>query len=322
MSPEGMIRVRRVFRSFLNNENGSVTVIVACAMVLILGIAALVIDVGILYYNKVLLSNAADAAALAGVQELPGDHGKAVGEAEAYAMSNGVEEGHVAAEVLPDGRSIRVTTSRLVPLGFARILGFSSAEVTASAKASIGATKGLTGAAPFGVVHQDFVFGEVYTLKYSPSNKSDDAGPGNFGALALGGRGASNYLDNIMYGYQERLEVGDEVPTIIETEPGNMAGPTVTGINSRIAGCTHEPKCTHDRFVKGCPRVLLVPVVDSLNVKGRSGVILTGFAAFFLEDVGGKGNECEVTGRFIKWAADGDLGNINDYGVVSCRLEG
>jgi hypothetical protein len=56
MSPEGMIRVRRVFRSFLNNENGSVTVIVACAMVLILGIAALVIDVGVLYYNKVLLS--------------------------------------------------------------------------------------------------------------------------------------------------------------------------------------------------------------------------------------------------------------------------
>ena len=314
--------MRQLYRDIRDrdNEKGSVIIIVACAMVLMLGIAALVIDVGVLYYNKVALSNAADAAALAGVQELPKDHGKAVETAEAYAVSNGVETSRVAAEVLTDGRSIQVATSRVVPLGFAKILGFSSTKVTANAKASVGSTRGLWGAAPFGVVEDSFVFGNVYTMKYSPSN-SEETGPGNFGALALGVRGADNYVNNIMYGYQGRLEVGDEIPTILETEPGNMAGPTRTGVNFRIAECSHEPKCTYDRFVKGCPRVILVPIIDSLDVTGRNGVILTGFAAFLVEAVGGVGNVCQVTGRFIRWAADGDLGNINDYGVVSYRLD-
>ncbi len=312
--------MKRAFRDTSEGEKGSVIIIVAAAMVLLLGIAALVIDVGILYYSKVRLSNAADAAALAGVQELPKDPAKARETAQAYAVNNGVAIGRVEADVLPDGRSIRVDTSRVVPLGFARILGFSSTTVTAGAKASVGATRGLWGAAPFGVVEDSFEYGQVYTMKYSPSN-SDETGPGNFGALALGGTGASNYLNNIMYGYQGRLEVGDEIPTILETEPGNMAGPTIAGVTFRIEECKHEPKCTYDHFVKGCPRLLLVPVIDSLDVSGRSGVVLTGFAAFFVDEAVGVGKNCTVTGRFVRWAADGDLGNINDYGVVSYRLD-
>ena len=312
--------MKQAFRDTMGDEKGSVIIIVAAAMVLLLGIAALVVDVGLLYYNKVALSNAADAAALAGVQELPKNPAEAGETAVSYAVSNGVEPGKVSAEVLPDGRSIQVTTSRVVPLGFAKILGFSSAKVAANAKASVGATKGLWGAAPFGVVEDSFVYGETYTMKYSPRN-SDETGPGNFGALALGGTGADNYLNNIKYGYQGRLEVGDEIPTILETEPGNMAGPTKSGVDFRIAECNHEPKCTYDRFVKGCSRLLLVPVIDSLDVAGRTGVTLIGFAAFLVESVAGVGNTCDLTGRFVRWAADGDLGNINDYGVVSYRLD-
>ncbi|MDI6638486.1 MAG: hypothetical protein QME82_06230, partial [Bacillota bacterium] len=72
-----------------------------------------------------------------------------------------------------------------------------------------------------------------------------------------------------------------------------------------------------------CPRVLLVPVADfdPEELHGRSKVRLVGFAAFFLEGVGGYGNKCEVTGRFIRWAVDGELGGAGDYGVVASRLE-
>jgi len=141
--------VRQLYRDIRDNEKGSVIIIVACAMVLMLGIAALVIDVGVLYYNKVALSNAADAAALAGVQELPKDHGKAVETAEAYAANNGVETSQVAAEVLPDGRSIQVATSRVVPLGFAKILGFSSTKVTAKRQSQCRFNKRFVGRSPF-----------------------------------------------------------------------------------------------------------------------------------------------------------------------------
>mgnify|MGYP000935714711 FL=1 len=59
--------MKQVSWRIMKNEKGSVIIIVAAAMVLLLGIAALVVDVGVLFYSKVALSNAADAAALAGV---------------------------------------------------------------------------------------------------------------------------------------------------------------------------------------------------------------------------------------------------------------
>jgi len=298
----------------LSDKKGSIIVFVALAMTVLLGFAAIVVDVGILYFNRVALSNAADAAALAGVQELPANPRQAEAKAVSYAVKNGVEESRIAT-ALPDSHSIRVTVSRTVPLGFARIFGIASSDVSASAKARVGAVGAVWGAAPFVVPDQEFVYGELYTLKHG----GGEGEHGNFGGLALGGRGADNYEDNIKRGYQGWLRVGEWQ----ETEPGNMSGPTVRGVEYRISQCHHLPPCTFDNCAKDCPRVLLVPVADFDlgKPRGRSDVRLVGFAAFFLEGVGAHGNECEVTGRFIRWVVDGELGGAGDYGVVSSRLE-
>lgn len=298
----------------LSNKKGSIIVFVALAMTVLLGFAAIVVDVGILYFNRVALSNAADAAALAGVQELPANPRQAEAKAVSYAVKNGVEESRITT-ALPDSHSIRVTVSRTVPLGFARVFGIASSDVGASAKARIGAVGAVWGAAPFVVPDQEFVYGESYTLKYG----GGEGEHGNFGGLALGGRGAGNYEDNIKHGYQGWLRVGEWQ----ETEPGNMSGPTVRGVEYRISQCHHSPPCTFDHCAKDCPRVLLVPVADfdPEELHGRSMVRLVGFAAFFLEGVVGHGNKCEVTGRFIRWAVDGELGGAGDYGVVASRLE-
>ncbi len=299
----------------LSDERGSVLVIVALVMTVLLGFAALVIDVGILYFNRVALSNAADAAALAAVQELPDSPAAAEAVAVSYAAKNGVEESSTVATVLPDLYSVAVRVSRVVSLGFARVLGFDSVEVTARAKARVGPVNGVFGAAPFFVPDQVFVYGQTYVLK-RPGGQGKG---GNFGGLALGGRGARNYEDNIVHGYQGWLHTGDWV----ETEPGNMSGPTVRGVEERIARCTHSPPCTFDSFVRECPRLIVVPVADVEpdELTGRSSVLIIGFAAFFLEGVGGHGNECEVTGTFIRWALDSELGGSGDYGLVSYRLE-
>jgi Flp pilus assembly protein TadG len=52
-------------------ERGQVLVVVALALVALLGIAAFSIDVGYAYYAKRQLQSATDAAALAGAQDLP-----------------------------------------------------------------------------------------------------------------------------------------------------------------------------------------------------------------------------------------------------------
>ena len=61
--------VRRNVRP--HEERGQVIVLVVVMLVVLLGFAALVIDVGYAYYAHRQLQASADAAALAGAQELP-----------------------------------------------------------------------------------------------------------------------------------------------------------------------------------------------------------------------------------------------------------
>ena len=152
-----------------------------------------------------------------------------------------------------------------------------------------------------------------YVLKEGGGGGSN----GNYGALSLSGNGASSYVNNIINGYDGHLRVGDYV----ETEPGNMSGPTVQGVNTLINRCNHTPECTHDNYSSNCPRIITVIMVDTLNVNGRSNVRIAGFARFYLEAVAGHGNQSIVTGRFIKTVMSGELGDIeDDFGLKGVKL--
>lgn len=297
------------------DERGAVVVMTALFMTVLLAFAALVVDVGYLYLEKSKLRAAVDAAALAGVQELPGSPTAAQTTAKAYAAMNGAAQDGVTVEILNGSRGLRVSAAKDVNLFFARIFGADHIRVSASAAAEIGTVSGMRGLAPFGVVKQDFVYGGQYYLKYGPG-QGVGSHHGNFGALALGGRGAANYRKNIMEGYEGKLTVGQWV----DTEPGNMSGPTVDGVDYRISSCTHVPECTFDNFVPGCTKVVYAPVIDSLDVHGRGKVQVVGFAAFFLEGNIKSGADNYVVGRFIKMLVDGDIGDAGDYGVSAVRL--
>lgn len=69
-------------------EHGQIIVLFVLAMVLIMGAAALVIDVGVLRNSNQNLWNALDSGALAGVQELPADASNASSVALQYANLN------------------------------------------------------------------------------------------------------------------------------------------------------------------------------------------------------------------------------------------
>lgn len=294
----------------MNEERGSVIVIVAVAFVMLLSLVALVVDLGLLYSQRESLVRAVTAAALAGVQKLPEDPDLAQAVGLEYARLNGIEaQDELAAQATK--KEVGVWTRRKVPLQFAQAFGLKSLPISASAKAQVGAVGRIAGAVPFGVVKQDFVFGQEYTLKFG-SDASGSVYSGNFGALALGGTGASNYRQNIEQGSGLNLAVDDWVPT----ETGNMSGPTKQGVDDRIRSCMHVPSCTYNNFEPGCPRFAIVPVIDSLEVNGRGEVKIVGFAAFFLTRATGG----EVSGYFLRWSADGELGAGEDYGLLAYRL--
>jgi Flp pilus assembly protein TadG len=72
-----MIAIRRMKNSRpITNQRGSVIVLVIAGMILLLGIAALAIDLGYLYTTRTELQNVADAAALAGARYLGAEYAK------------------------------------------------------------------------------------------------------------------------------------------------------------------------------------------------------------------------------------------------------
>ncbi|MBM7623015.1 pilus assembly protein TadG-related protein [Sporohalobacter salinus] len=295
--------------SFFSSKKGTVIVVVALLMTIFISFLALVIDVGTLYLERIRLVNTLDAAALAGVQELPIDPQLAKNTAVSYANQNGLVSSNLTVEITDDKQQINLSGTNQVGMNFAVIFGINQVEVVASSKARIGKVTAIAGAVPFGVVNQEFVYGDKYYLKYGAGgNGVADGRNGNFGALALGGNGANNYEDNIKYGYGSQLEVGQEVTT----EPGNMSGPTARGVEYRLDQCDSVPACTFDSVKSDCPQLVMVPVIDSLG-NGRSTSTIVGFAAFFLEGLtngNGNGNNSYVEGRFISWMTQsGEMGS-------------
>lgn len=303
--------------SLLKEERGSAIVIVLMSLVILLGSSALVMDYGMMAVTRRNLVNAADAAALAGAQELiqnPGDREAARNAALEYALNNGVDPSQVEVEV--EDYQVRVQVSKPVPFTFARVLGFSSGTVSAEATAATGAVTAMTGIAPLANVDQPLIKGQEYQLKiFSASDPT--FGPGNFGALALGGRGSQNYEKNLRDGYEGQIKIGD----FLETETGNMSNPTRRAFDDRVSRCTSG--CTFDNFTPNCPLILYMPIIRQPDGQGRQEVEVVGFAAFFLNKDAppGQGNESIIKGWFIDTVAPGQITpGASGYGVSAVNL--
>jgi Flp pilus assembly protein TadG len=284
-----------------------------------MGVAALAVDVGILYHTKLRLMNMVDAAALAGARQLPESASQATFTADQFADSNGRQDSdnwsRTVGRTSVANDTITATVIRPVDMYFARALGINEMMVNATATAQVWPVAAVTGVVPFGVVWTNFAYGTTYSLKAGAGEGHN----GNFGALALGDTGASNYRDNIKYGYPGKLEISEFQPLIVETEPGNMSGPTSTGVNYRI---NQDLYATFETAAPTSPRVVTVPVIESLAVNGRGEVRIIGFAAFFLERVGGSGQDNYVEGKFMRLVHPTATGGnqAGNYGLQVVRL--
>lgn len=311
---------KQLFREGFSNtdirqkERGSVVVLVTLALTALLGFCAIVTDVGLMYAKKAHLQNSVDAAALAGVQELPNDLNQSEQKARDYASENGVSAVTVTFEA--NNAIIIVQATQPVPTYFARIWGITQEQISASAKAVMIPPTELSGAVPLSVQEQDFVYGQKYVLKsgggsgtsswYLDDSKSnavkksgEESGtPGWYGALELSGTGANTYETDLANGYAGTLRVGQ----IVDVKHGNMSGPTADGINTRLSRDTSVPRNTFVNYNRNAPEIIYIPIVRIISESGNSiqKVQIVGFAAFFLEGVAGNGSDSIVTGWFIQ----------------------
>ncbi len=297
-------------KKLLNEQKGSALIIVVIGMTVLMGFVTLVTDIGLAFIEENKLKNTADAAALAGALELPSSPVKAKETALEYVEKNGFPREIASITVTDSNHGIQVALKNRMDYIFARVLGYTDTEIDVASKALLGSvTEVYEGIRPFAVEQQQFTYGQQVILK----ENSGDGYHGNYGAIALGGTGANAYKKNIINGYEACLKVGD----IIDTEPGNMAGPTISGVYSIISGdCS-----TFDNYSPDSKRLWTIPVVDSLQNHGRSTVEIVGFALFFLEGADKKAGKAEITGRFIEFVTNGDISESqNNYGLYGLKL--
>ena len=100
-----------------------------------LGFTALAIDIGVITSEKSRISNAADAAALAGEQELIMNKSNAINVANQYLEKNGINPVDAQIVVFDSDTKISVTVDKEVDYFFAGILGFDKGVVKTEAVA-------------------------------------------------------------------------------------------------------------------------------------------------------------------------------------------
>jgi hypothetical protein len=192
-----------------NDARGQATVLTLVFMVVLLGMAALVLDVGSWYRSDRALQQTADAAALAGAQALPQSTGNATGLAIEYADKNGgglAGSGIAFSGSFMANDTIKVNMTKEAPGFFSKVLGLESVTVGAHAAARAGAMAEAQYAAPIGVDEKHpMLSGNGCPCFDDPTTLDlEKVGPGAFRILNIdgskGGTGQDILGDWIVHG--------------------------------------------------------------------------------------------------------------------------
>ncbi|MDH8677305.1 pilus assembly protein TadG-related protein [Fusibacter bizertensis] len=172
----------------IKTENeGQMLILFVLAISVLLGFAAITIDVGTAYATKANLQNTVDAAAMAGAQDLA-EPNTAMMSAALFAEKNGIaisepipaissspysytdsisgDKITITTPYLGDSTMIEVICERTVKYSFAKILGISDGKVTARAVAQYGIAASVPWIVPF-VIPQpiEFNYDNVYVMR-------------------------------------------------------------------------------------------------------------------------------------------------------------
>ena len=219
----------------------------ALVLPMLMGMAAMAVDLGGYADHRRTLQNAADSIALAAARDLP-DGTAATASAHTWADKNNIPWSDVTVTITPVGAGnlnpkVSVDIARPHSFAFIKVFGISSRQVSAHAAAIKTSPGGVGGLMPWSVldsVQKNAKFGDIVTVKYDSNNVTN----GNFGAMRLDGTGSSTYGDTIHNGSKSIVcakgvsgctTVSAECSgSICPTEPGNKIGDTRTEVQYRL----------------------------------------------------------------------------------------
>ncbi|MDP4183362.1 MAG: pilus assembly protein TadG-related protein [Bacillota bacterium] len=126
-----------MYSKFLKSNKGASVIIFSLALTVVIGMSAIVVDIGNVVVERQKLQNAVDSAALAAAQELP-DKQRAIEVANKYIADNGFTPEDINVSFSDDDTKLIVNGNKDVQFLFARILGLDSKNTKCNATAMTG----------------------------------------------------------------------------------------------------------------------------------------------------------------------------------------
>ena len=311
------------------SDRGQATVITLLFLVVLLGMAALVLDMGSWFRADRATQSTADAAALAGAQALPENPGQATTLAQQYATNNGgLGTGNIQISTkLVSNDTIKVTVTRSAPGFFSKVFGVKKVTVGSTATARSEGVSSVKYVAPITVHWKHPLlnctgpsshptcnpnFTQQTTLDLEDLHQTGGGnGSGAFGLLNLnygdpsGNIGAGTLADWLLHGYGDYLPLGTY-----------FSAPSANFNNSQF----------QDAMTQVLGKEVLFPVYRLLTGPGSNAKYdIIGWVGFVITSFNPSGSNGTITGHFTSYTADGvqvTTGGNPYFGVKKVQLVG
>lgn len=306
----------------MRSERGQAMLLTVVFLVVLMGCAALTLDIGVWFREQRQAQATADAAALAGAQLLPTSPTSAVSTTQAYADANG--GGVAAADItlrsdFQTNDTVSVQVTRTAPSFFATVFSFGNVNVHAHAAARAGVPEAVEGAAPIVVSkYHPLLSGAGCPCFHQETTLplAKDGAPGAFGMVDFDNSGSNGNPDLsswIQNGFNGMLQLGK-----YDSDPGAKFNGTITSALDTRVGTE-----------------LVFPVFDTLASTGSNAQYdVIGWVAFHLDCFGlavsttdcvnQNGNNQTLTGYFTRAIWKGLQSKTNkhlpDFGLYSVSL--
>ena len=296
-----------------NSERGQVLVLTTMFLVCLLGITALVIDVGSWFREQRDTQQVADAAALAGAQALPFDLAKARADANAYTAKNGGSAANIS---FRGTDTIQVEIRRDAPGFFAKLFGIDSVNVGAKAAARATAVGAARWVAPIVVnVNHPMLncnpqpcFGTMTEIELAHLHKPGSGNAaGSFSLISLNDDDidANTLSDWLLNGFGDYMQKDQDY----------RSAPSANFNNGQFQSALEKRKGTE----------MLFPIYKKITGSGSNAQYeVIGFVGFVVEKVIGGGSNQRLQGYFTRvvWDSLPDLTPSagTDFGVRSIEL--
>ncbi len=296
--------------SDVRSQRGQATVLTLVFITALLGMAALVLDVGSWFRAQRDTQAAADAAALAAAQSLPESTADAGVLAASYVSKNGAGTTTVTFSTKTVANdTVKVHVGRSAPGFFAKLFGIDSVDVGANAVARSGGLSSARYAAPIAVdVKHPLLACKPLPCSDETELDLEKVGPGAFRLLNLdgsrGGTGQNILADWVNGGYDGYMPVNQWY--FSDSGAKFNASEVKSAMDYRIGD------------------ELLFPVYDSTKASGSNFEYhVIGWVGFVVTSFSGNGNHGKVDGHFVRVIWEGiqsASGSSADFGARAVEL--